>query len=79
VRSRAGFETTPSLMSTAVSPPREVGGLSKTWPFPGWMQRGECERSAAMSSQVFMSICLFSLIFGSVFETISLCTLFATS
>ena len=71
MRSRAGFETTPSLMSTAVSPPREVGGLSKTWPFPGWMLRGDmngpqqCPPKCLCQSALFCNIrqCLRNVFF----------------
>ena len=68
MRRRADFETTPSLMSTAVSPPSEVGGLSKMCPFPV----NAPPKSLCLSA-------LFAVIFGSGFETFSLCTLFATS
>ena len=32
---REDVETSPSPFSSAVSPPREVGGLSQIWSLPG--------------------------------------------
>ena len=32
---REDVETSPSPFSSAVSPPREVDGLSQIWPLPG--------------------------------------------
>ena len=32
---RGDVETCPSPFSSAVSPPREVDGLSQIWPLPG--------------------------------------------
>ena len=34
-RRREHVETSPSLSPSAVSPPREVDGLSQIWPLPG--------------------------------------------
>ena len=43
----------------AVSPPREVDGLSQIWPLPGIWFGAKVDRSAAIRSQALMSICLF--------------------
>ena len=54
---REDGETSPSLLYSAVSPPREVDGLSQIWPLPGIICYGaKVDGSAAISSQALMSI-----------------------
>ena len=69
---RGDVETSPSLFSSAVSPPREMDGLSQMWPFPGVLRR-QSGRSADISSQALMSIWP-SFIYSSIFESFSLAT-----
>ena len=55
--SREDVETSPSPFSSAVSPPREVDGVSQIWSLPGTYILGcQSERSADICSRVFMSI-----------------------
>ena len=63
---REDVETSPSPFSSAVSPPREVDGLSRIWPLPGLAPKWTVRCYTFPCIDAFLHI-MFSSFFESFF------------
>ena len=71
---RENVETSPSHVSSVVSPPREVGGLSQIWPLPGICYGANVDGPQPKVPGIYLNLAFLHIMFSSVFGSFSLAT-----